>query len=243
MPVQDDVLVIENPDLLQAVEKAPQDVKAFLFDAMTDVVFMIQGEVGYASYPPATEANQPGRVDANGEPMGYYERGRGWWYPVKNAATLGGVNSVSGGAQDVNGAYRRHKLPTKSIETLKTVRTLPGRRKKKNGVWITESVTYVDKSTPVVAGYKLAKNKNGQPGTSERLGASWTTNVESGPDYVSGEVGTPVTYADYTQGYQVPALFTERGWEDMPERLKRLEPQITKRFDQAVLDYLERFGE
>lgn len=242
MPIQDDVLVIENPELLDAIEKAPQQVRTYLTDAMQDVLFMIQGEIGYASYPPATEANQPGRVDADGEPMGYYERGRGWWYPVKNAATLGGVNGVAEGAQDVYSAYRRHKMRTKDIPTLTTLRTLPGKRVKRNGVWVTESVVYEEKNT-AVAGYKLAKNKNGHPGTSELLGKSWTTQMEVAEDAVIGQVGTPVSYADYVQGYQVPALFIERGWEDMPARLERLEPKITRRFDEAVLDYLEHFGE
>jgi hypothetical protein len=58
-------------------------MKRYLADAMQDALFTIQGEIGYASYPPATEANRPGRVDQDGNPMGYYERGRGWWYPVK----------------------------------------------------------------------------------------------------------------------------------------------------------------
>jgi hypothetical protein len=41
-------------------------------------------------YPPATESNRPGRwthpSEGEGQPrpMGYYERNRGWWYPVMN---------------------------------------------------------------------------------------------------------------------------------------------------------------
>ena len=242
MPLDsDNVMVIENEILLTEFEKNALRVKKYLFDAMSDVVLMIQGEVGYASYPPADEANAPGRVDKDGEPMGYYERGRGWWYPVKNPATLSGMNSVADGAQDVYAAYRRHKIPTKEIQTLTYLRTLPGRRVKRNGVWVTETVVYEDKSKTTVAGYKLAKNKNGQRGTSELLGKSWTTRVESGEDYVIGEVGTPVTYADYVQGNQ-SRLFQERGWEGNEERVKRLEPMIDERFIQAVDEYIERFG-
>ncbi len=34
-------------------------------------------------YPPETEANAPGRFNPDThKPMGFYERGRGWWYPV-----------------------------------------------------------------------------------------------------------------------------------------------------------------
>lgn len=43
-----------------------------------------------AEYPPATEANQPGRYSLRTRrPMGYYERGRGYWYPVMRKQTLG----------------------------------------------------------------------------------------------------------------------------------------------------------
>lgn len=43
-----------------------------------------------AQYPPSTEANQPGRFSIRThKPMGYYERGRGWWYPVMQRTTLG----------------------------------------------------------------------------------------------------------------------------------------------------------
>lgn len=48
----------------------------------------VQGIV--AVYPPSTESNRPGRWthpsegEGQPQPMGYYERNRGWWYPVKN---------------------------------------------------------------------------------------------------------------------------------------------------------------
>ena len=35
-------------------------------------------------YPPETEANAPGRFSMRDHrPMGFYERDRGWWYPIK----------------------------------------------------------------------------------------------------------------------------------------------------------------
>ena len=211
--LEDDVLIIENPELLEAFEKAPAQMKRYLADAMQDALFTIQGEIGYASYPPATEANRPGRVDQDGNPMGYYERGRGWWYPVVKNSTLGGQDAVLS-AQTLGSALRRHKIAAKSVPVV-----------------------------GIVAGYKLAKNKNGIPGTSEVLGKSWTTWMETGEDYVTGEVGTLVSYADFVQGYNVPNFHLERGWEDMPARLERIRPQVEDRFSQALDDYIERFGE
>lgn len=45
-------------------------------------------------YPPATEANKPGRwshpAEGKGQPrpLGYYERGRGQWYPIMQKRTI-----------------------------------------------------------------------------------------------------------------------------------------------------------
>lgn len=242
--MEDDVLVLENPELLTALKEAPLHVRPFLSDAMLDIVFLIQGELGYAGYPPSSAANMPGRIDENGEPMGYYERNRGWWYPVKRMSTLAGVSSVAEGVQTVEDAYRRHKLKTKSIPVVENLRIFPGGdKRKRGGVEVEQSVGYYTERTNVIAGYKLAKGKNGNPGTSESLGKSWTTNVTSGEDFVAGEVGTPVSYADYVQGYHLPDFHKERGWLEMPERLEKLMPQIKGRLDQALEDYLARFGE
>lgn len=44
-----------------------------------------------AEYPPATSANRPGRwakTEYGDKPMGYYERNRGWWYPIMSQRTL-----------------------------------------------------------------------------------------------------------------------------------------------------------
>ena len=61
----------ETPEVaLPVLEEAMQKSLALLHDATVE-------------YPPATEANRPGRVGQDGRPLGYYERGRGWWYPVK----------------------------------------------------------------------------------------------------------------------------------------------------------------
>ncbi len=54
---------------------------------------------GVAKYPSSTEANQPGRFSrVTQKPMGYYERGRGWWYPIMRAATLGQKQTKARGA-------------------------------------------------------------------------------------------------------------------------------------------------
>lgn len=47
-------------------------------------------------YAPESDANAPGRTDKNGEPMGYYERGRGWWYPVKGRGTINLAGRLAG---------------------------------------------------------------------------------------------------------------------------------------------------
>jgi hypothetical protein len=72
---------------VDALAKSPQAFIPFATDAMTVSVRIIQG--GMAEYPPSTEANQPGRFSLKtGEPMGFYERGRGWWYPIMTRETL-----------------------------------------------------------------------------------------------------------------------------------------------------------
>jgi hypothetical protein len=55
--------------------------------AMEQAVALLHDAV--ATYPPSTEANQPGRFSLKTKrPMGYYERGRGWWYPVQRDKSL-----------------------------------------------------------------------------------------------------------------------------------------------------------
>ena len=68
-------------DLLKALETAPEVAVPLATRAMMQSLAVVQDEL--ATYPPDSEANRPGRFDENGEPLGYYERGRGWWYPLK----------------------------------------------------------------------------------------------------------------------------------------------------------------
>ena len=79
-------LIITTPepfwDNIQHPEKFPQFVEPAMGNIMDE--FKTEMEI----YAPEDEANAPGRTDQNGEPMGYYERGRGWWYPVKGRLTI-----------------------------------------------------------------------------------------------------------------------------------------------------------
>lgn len=62
--------------------------KKVLRPVMTAAVRTLKSAV--AKYPPASEGNAKGRFNIKtGKPMGYYERGRGWWYPVMRRPTLG----------------------------------------------------------------------------------------------------------------------------------------------------------
>jgi len=85
-----DIIQIEGVDeLLKALEQAPEKIVPLLMKAMTLSVRAVQARV--AEYPPSTEANTPGRISLKThEPMGYYERGRGWWYPLMRPWTGAG---------------------------------------------------------------------------------------------------------------------------------------------------------
>lgn len=78
----------------------PELVKPYLVNLMEITLFLVEGEV--SPYPPTTEANRPGRwkivtrqskihgLVSHSEPLGYYERGKGSWRPVKRISTLTG---------------------------------------------------------------------------------------------------------------------------------------------------------
>ena len=96
-----------------ALAQSPQAFIPYAVDAMTESVRLIQG--GMAEYPPATEANQPGRTSVGGgenswRPMGYYERGRGWWYPVVRAETVLAAATMKGGLGKTRGVIMASKL-------------------------------------------------------------------------------------------------------------------------------------
>jgi hypothetical protein len=107
--VADKVIEIKGFDeLLKALKDAPEKVMPFLQKAMTISVRAVQARL--AQYPPSTAANQPGRINADGDPMGYYERGRGWWYPVLERSTLGKQLGVRFGAETAARAMKRNKV-------------------------------------------------------------------------------------------------------------------------------------
>ncbi len=80
---------VEGIDELQRrFGRLPADVLRVMTAAMGGAVEIVRR--GVAKYPKTTEANKPGRWSIKTrKPMGYYERGKGWWYPVRKRATLG----------------------------------------------------------------------------------------------------------------------------------------------------------
>jgi hypothetical protein len=76
-----------DPKFFEALAD-PEGFMPFLEGAMHDIMteFVAQAEIP----APESEANKPGRVDKAGRPMGYYERGRGEWYPLLTHNKLGG---------------------------------------------------------------------------------------------------------------------------------------------------------
>lgn len=82
-----------------AMRKVPDQVEKYFSHAGGDIGRTIIKERGLANYPRATEANNPGRtrtVELGGKMVtfrqGYYERGRGYFAPVRG----GGYKLVRG---------------------------------------------------------------------------------------------------------------------------------------------------
>jgi hypothetical protein len=71
-----------------AAIKNPNGVIPILETAMENV--MRKYEEIASVYAPDNEANHPGRFSLrNHKPMGFYERGRGWWYPLVKTVVTG----------------------------------------------------------------------------------------------------------------------------------------------------------
>lgn len=79
------------------LERAPEKAIPLFEAALDRGLQAIAGRM--KAYPPATDANRPGRVTRDGRPMGYYERGQGWWYPVRQEKTLRGLRLKSEGVK------------------------------------------------------------------------------------------------------------------------------------------------
>ena len=69
----------DDPEFFKALEN-PEGFFPILGDAMENILTVFEAVA--SEYAPESEANRPGRVDEEGHPIGYYERGRGWWYPL-----------------------------------------------------------------------------------------------------------------------------------------------------------------
>lgn len=92
----DDVLDLgELDDFLDVFNQAPALAVPLLVKAMERSLALLHDDL--AAYPPDSEANRPGRMSLRTHrPMGYYERGKGWWYPVRNRARLGQIGKRAG---------------------------------------------------------------------------------------------------------------------------------------------------
>lgn len=182
---------ITAKQLLDALSTMPDRALPMATAAMSISVKLLSGRL--KQYPAETTANQPGRVDKNGESLGYYERHRGWWYPVKRIATLPPVRKKTRGARMI-----------KNVEG--------------------------------VVGYKLAKNRNGKPGTSEFLGQKWTDDVRRSGIGVVGVVGNTASYAPYVEGPRdlQSAAMSAIGWVALDDALAEVMPDIDRAFGDAV---------
>jgi hypothetical protein len=88
MPADKQIEVKGLDTFIEALEKFPEQAEPIAVEAMTNSEVVLIDDL--KNYAPATEANQPGRFSRKtGRPMGYYERGKGWWYPVMREKTLG----------------------------------------------------------------------------------------------------------------------------------------------------------
>ena len=91
------VELIGFPELERWLTDAPATALPYCEQAMQLGLDALVGRL--KAYPPETEANRPGRVDFHGRPMGYYERGQGWWSPVHSIEDLHGETLKSKGAR------------------------------------------------------------------------------------------------------------------------------------------------
>lgn len=77
-----------DPEFFKALQN-PQGFLPHLATAMENIVSEYQARAEV--YAPESEANAPGRVNADGWPMGWYERGVGWWEPDNRSIKRKGI--------------------------------------------------------------------------------------------------------------------------------------------------------
>jgi len=83
----------------------PEGLIPILADKVEEIAYSLVGEL--QEYPSETEANAPGRFSLRDHrPMGFYERGRGWWYPIKGKFNRDGARLVLPG-QSVSGMRKK----------------------------------------------------------------------------------------------------------------------------------------
>ena len=74
--------------LIEAIDAMPRRVIPLAEKAMRRALLAVEGRA--KEIPPAGPGNQQGRMDANGEPLPYYERNRGEWWPDRQTHALYG---------------------------------------------------------------------------------------------------------------------------------------------------------
>jgi hypothetical protein len=87
-------LIITTPEPFWTNIQHPEYFARFAEPAMENIMVEFKSEMEV--YAPESEANAPGRTDKDGRPMGYYERGRGWWYPIMQKATIAMAGRLAG---------------------------------------------------------------------------------------------------------------------------------------------------
>ena len=76
-----------DPRFFEALQN-PDGFIPVLGEAMKNIIDTYEERASV--YAPESEANKPGRFNMlTHEPMGFYERGRGWWYPLLTHNTMG----------------------------------------------------------------------------------------------------------------------------------------------------------
>lgn len=89
---------------------------------------------------------------------------------------------------------------------------------------------------PEIPGSKYVRGYGfeGGPRTSERLGQSWTTDVQEVSGGVQGRVGTNVSYAQVVQGEGTQAAIHQGRWPTDQSEIERQMPIIVADFEDAI---------
>jgi hypothetical protein len=187
-----------SPDFMDALGD-PEGIVPFLADAMENILGAYESLASV--YDPESEANRPGRYSvATKEPMGYYERGQGWWYPVMQKKTIGDSGELTGAA------FRRHGLDLNLIERVDTFQSIRGKMITSHLQPSFQELSFIKISRTVVAGYKLQA-------TSEQMGKRWVHDVTEDTNGVVGNLINTASYSNYVQGTEQAHLHQARDWK------------------------------